>query len=393
MDVIPEELVDRILQYIADDPDSLQACALTSPLLHEPSHRLLLHAVALGGSSESRNLYQTLGDAVDASPHIARCIRMVAFTVPSTEMVLTQTAHLHSLMAKFTHLRHFMITSDEEDFDWTRIAPGITDELAQFLRCRTLDALHVSCIVGIPLDFVALTMSSALTVSFVETSVNDGEMQLNQQPVAENLLLSSSQTVADAFCRADLIPCISRLRRLWVGLEPTLHHIIESSAPMLEEIFMGSTDLISVSHFGHPGPLPDFPSLRLATIQLCIGEYEQPWLVHAMRALLASPAEVINLQILEAQLSTLEPALQALTAELTTRPDHSVFTPRIHWLLDLGVTEDGVLQEFSTAVGRALPQMYAAGRVTVGRYLGREDGLYWPSGRVVLATRVSSFIE
>ncbi|KAJ7627053.1 hypothetical protein FB45DRAFT_1082115 [Roridomyces roridus] len=393
MDTLPEELIGTIIQYV-EDQESIKSCALTATLFREPSQRILWHIWRFGGDGDDANAYQTLYSMFDESPHLSQYIRIATFCLPPPDRVLSQIDYLQPLLAKFTHLRHFLLASDEGQIEWRDLSPRISEALVVFLASQTLEALHICSIDHFPLDLMALTLSASATVGFIDVSVGEDPHMIDaQRPMCvENLILSeNSRDVAEALIRPQFASCISRLRRLWIRIEweQELSGILASAGSQLEEICFASSDrTLDLKLF------PALPALRFARIQLHLAApYQRSWLVDAMRALLASPAvEVITIEISDPTIGRLLIALDALAPLLRTG-----FAPVLQWELDVEDYHDDagarLVDEFRERVASTLPEMYRVGRVVVRQAEGSDHGLFWPGGTVIMAPRLPSYLD
>ncbi|KAJ7620177.1 hypothetical protein FB45DRAFT_1062544 [Roridomyces roridus] len=395
MENLPTELIETILEFV-DDTESLKSCSLTGSLLRGPSQRILLQTVAIGGDSDSKNHFLNMLSFFETSPQVLRAIRVVSFITPSPGLDIDplQSEYLGILIAGFPNLRHLAISGagrQDGDVGWDTLAPGIRTSLEDTISHGIQEALHISTMVRIPIKILVKALSCTKSVSFIEISVHNPdapETQIHSEvPQLENLVLSNSAGVADVLRRPDVRPFISNVRRLWIGLELELAHVVDYTAPKLDEVFFVSTDPVDESHLGHALPFPQFPNLRFAGMRLFLGDYERLWIVDAMRAILASPIiESILIDVSGVDLETLLPTLDSL-ADILGSPN----IPLVRWLLYVDHEEDGglgLLKEFGAAVERVLPKAHKAKRVIVDRAESHNDGLFWPSGKVIMAMRL-----
>ncbi|KAK7448795.1 hypothetical protein VKT23_013525 [Stygiomarasmius scandens] len=102
--MLPQELVDTIIDFLFDDKDSLNSCALVSKSWLPSSRFHLFHTVALASTDTDKR--RRLHDLITANPHIGNCIHYLQLSVPSEE----DTA-LEALLPLLPSLRKLNLTS------------------------------------------------------------------------------------------------------------------------------------------------------------------------------------------------------------------------------------------------------------------------------------------
>lgn len=90
---LPRELVDMILSHIKDDVDALKACRLagvTWPVMHMAATSSLFRVADLYMSKRGRSINAFL-EFINATPHIATCIREIQLHGPVQNSILRRT--------------------------------------------------------------------------------------------------------------------------------------------------------------------------------------------------------------------------------------------------------------------------------------------------------------
>ncbi|KAJ7438397.1 hypothetical protein B0H11DRAFT_2104985 [Mycena galericulata] len=157
MDSLPPELIDSILHEV-EDTKTLKACAIVASAFREPSQRILLRSVTVGGT---RKNYQTVSDILQKSAHIASYIRLLSFYLPSKDTPPAAVDFLPELLAKFTHLSYLTVYGD--GCPWDAVSTGITDAVEKLIRERCLEGLYIMYIEELPANLLALIFSSVST--------------------------------------------------------------------------------------------------------------------------------------------------------------------------------------------------------------------------------------
>jgi len=117
---IPQELIDRIVEELLEDEDSLCACALTSRSFQVPSQKCLFHRIELyddkqhrnhwlAGSNNTLNLCERLYLLFQTSPHLASIIKDLAIFDPG-DTWLTEENSLPFILPLLTNLEKIYIS-------------------------------------------------------------------------------------------------------------------------------------------------------------------------------------------------------------------------------------------------------------------------------------------
>ncbi|KAJ7508680.1 hypothetical protein B0H11DRAFT_1902272 [Mycena galericulata] len=392
MDTLPNEVIDLIFNEVYDT-DSLKACALVASTFRKSSQRILLRTVAFDFEINQTN--RALWATLQKSPHIASNVRMLLLNLPPAEDAALEELEclLPELLTIFTQVPQLILNGPTDHYSWEDMRPGIADALADFIGHRPLQGLHILSIHELPVHLVPLIASSASTVLFMTGSVKgdiphpltDGALAVRPVSSMENLLLLNDfKTVGDVVVRPDFARYIANLRRLWVRPDPGYSStIISATAQTLEEICFDCNGKSSPVHYFDVGgcktpPLPELPSLRIASLRLDFEDNDMPWFFDTMRSLLASPAEEIIIYIFAPELYTLSRTFGALNS-LFQR--HSVL-PRIRWCLNLD--DATLLTKFVAAIEQGMPKVHEEKKFIFE--CTSDDGpiLSWPSGSIIL---------
>ncbi|KAK7455745.1 hypothetical protein VKT23_010777 [Stygiomarasmius scandens] len=118
---IPQELIDRIVEELFGDKDSLHSCALTSQSFRVPSQKCLFHRIELyaekqrwshrGASFDefTLNLCERLYSLFETSPHLANYIKDLAIFDPG-DTWLTEENSLPFILPLLTNLERIYIS-------------------------------------------------------------------------------------------------------------------------------------------------------------------------------------------------------------------------------------------------------------------------------------------
>ncbi|KAJ7438403.1 hypothetical protein B0H11DRAFT_591053 [Mycena galericulata] len=399
MDTIPPELIYSIVHEISDT-ETLKACALVASAFREPSQRILLRSVILGGDNPCHS-YRTVWTILQISAHIASYVRTLLFNLPTKDSASGQTCSLPELLGKFTNVSQLVISGATQQSKWDDLIPGAADAVFTFIRKPTLEGFHVMDIQELPIDLLALVLSSVTTTSFLSGSVNRQASPLltSGHPIPsimENLVfLDDFEGLGNIFAGAAFAPCMANLRKLWVRPGPGYtSNIVASAADNLEEICFDCTDMDATEF--DASPLVDrFPSLRFFSIRLDFDDRDRPWVVQTLCSILSSDAQDIAItydcdNIFEPrELHTLSSStMDALNNALRGRP----VCPRLSWRLQFFDADDedadpdaaGFVMDFTAGVEQGIPIAHERGMLVVEKISGPEQILTWPGGTTIL---------
>ncbi|KAJ7628210.1 hypothetical protein DFH06DRAFT_723705 [Mycena polygramma] len=378
MDSVPSELIDSIFLQVPDI-ETLKECALVASRFREPSQRILLRSVSLGGTHHS---YRYVWDIIQQSPHIATYVRTLKLDIrrdkASPEWLLPE------LLDKFTNVTQLHLSKDTAGYTRARLEPVIADAIVALIRRPTLEGFHTYDMERLPISLVAVIFFSVTSASFLSGSVD------HQNPTAsiaspaiptdvENLVLSDCFTrLRDVLASAEFLPRIANLRRLWTS--PCAHSsaIINAAAQKLEELCVDCTD--SPYAQGPDAPqLHNFPSLRFFSITLKCDDFDEPWVVSALCSVLLSRAE----EIIITQCSFGIPAISSTTMNSLNRvlSGRRVF-PRIRWRLHSRNMDDAeaLLRDFTAVIEEGIPTAHEREMLAVELLSGDYTALTWPGG-------------
>ncbi|KAK7455743.1 hypothetical protein VKT23_010775 [Stygiomarasmius scandens] len=150
----PQELIDYIVDELAEDSNSLQACALTSRSFRRPSQRILFQLVSLEGvhcsikplraRGKRPTRCQRLYAILEASPHIAGLIRDLSFT--GDYMDRWNDNALPLVLSRMTNIRRFFFSSDPETsslLNFSAFPNPVKDALFALLQSHSVEHIGI----------------------------------------------------------------------------------------------------------------------------------------------------------------------------------------------------------------------------------------------------------
>ncbi|KAJ7627958.1 hypothetical protein DFH06DRAFT_1480682 [Mycena polygramma] len=347
----PQELIDAIISEVKDI-SSLKACALAASECRVPAQRTLLSSLTLEHSWSPDEACVLLRD----SPHVAKYITRLCVRMHPGKR---STDTLRELLGKLTNVRKCTIRGDVDGRDWGSLRRTALPVI-EFARRQNVAELHVLFIDALPLRILALLISSAPILSFYDVwiGVSAEPVPLVVPALMEQLLVRGPVSVLEALGRTKFASYIAK----------TLEHI----------------------HFQDISLVPSLSSvLRLRSVDLGITV-----MTSNGPALLAKLSSICNscpatLRQINISVQAFNPAV-VLNAAALSALDVVLFrchaSPVIRWRLDFdtGTTPPigpvkiaAQLAQFTVFMQAGLPQMAAAGRLIVERYLLGGDTGEW----------------
>ncbi|KAJ7504917.1 hypothetical protein B0H11DRAFT_449347 [Mycena galericulata] len=243
MDSVPSELIDSIFLRVPDI-ETLKECALVASRFREPSQRILLRSVSLGGTHHS---YRYVWDIIQRSPHIATYVRTLRLDIRRDEA--SPEWLLPELLGKFTNVTQLRLSKDTRLYTRARVVPVIADAIVALIRQPTLEGFHTWDMQRLPISLVAVIFSSVTSASFLSGSVEHQNSTASTPTPAistsvENLVLSDGFTrLRDVLASAEFLPRMANLRRLWTSPCANSNAIINAAAQTLEELCVDCTGM------------------------------------------------------------------------------------------------------------------------------------------------------
>ncbi|KAJ6592357.1 hypothetical protein B0H19DRAFT_1224302, partial [Mycena capillaripes] len=169
MDTIPQELVGAIVGQIGDN-ESLKMCSLVSRMFRDPSQRILLYSLALGGDKP----YSTAWTLLRESPHAARHLRRLHCLLPDEDAAPEQVdALLCAILNNLSNVRHcYFVGATGDLWTWPSTRPQLSLAIFEFIKRQKLAQLHVLAIHALPRAILALFLGAAPSLSIVEVSID-----------------------------------------------------------------------------------------------------------------------------------------------------------------------------------------------------------------------------
>ncbi|KAJ6578395.1 hypothetical protein B0H19DRAFT_1123097 [Mycena capillaripes] len=304
MTTIPQELVEVILAdfHPVDDRESLKYISLTATNFAGPAQRIMFRSLALH-AADIPGWYPTFERALNlfnGSPHIALYVEDLTVRLP----IQGSPKHhnlLEQVLPMFSNVRRFVLRG--VGVTWDNLELGLKTTLATFLLRASLEKLHLSQILDMPLAIIAIAAQTISVLSlqniFVkaepETQWEEGLNPSSSPRLTHLILASPPGGEFDPFQKLILPAYIANIQRLVIQKSAFSNRLIHAVASTL-------TDL-SFDCFGTQNPF-DLPQLpKLASLELKLGT--------AFRVLLPGwlPATLV-------QLPVALPALRTLTLHL-----------------------------------------------------------------------------
>ncbi|KAJ6562202.1 hypothetical protein B0H19DRAFT_1259784 [Mycena capillaripes] len=248
MAAIPQELVEVILAdfHPVDDIESLKSISLTATNFAGPAQRIMFRSLALHGH-EMPGWCPTFERALNlfnGSPHIAFYVQDLSVRLP----IKTSPEHhnlLELVLPKLSHVRRFIIRG--VGVAWDDLGPCLQSTLAKFLLGPSLDKLHLSHILGMPLTVIAIAAQTISVLSLnnvflktTEETLSDSGLNPRASPRLNHLILSSTRgSQFNAFLGLIVSPVYTaNLQRLAVEQSDFSGDLLRAVAPTLTELIL-----------------------------------------------------------------------------------------------------------------------------------------------------------
>ena len=171
---IPQELIDKIIDQLHTDQDTLKACAVVSRSFLSPSRRHLYYSIDLGDSftiSVQRSL-QKLYDILKSHPDIASLIREFHILLVRGPAIFTDWIEEDVLLQGILGMTQLQLLSlngtvyHSTDM-WDDIPINIQSAVLQCFQSPTLTEVRLNCIGTLPTSVIAtLTHVRRLSLRF-----------------------------------------------------------------------------------------------------------------------------------------------------------------------------------------------------------------------------------
>ncbi|KAK0450522.1 uncharacterized protein EV420DRAFT_1646441 [Desarmillaria tabescens] len=393
--IIPQELIDIIIDNLYNHPRSLRACALVSSSWSGRSQQNLFSRITLAGrpwpdQPKGRTAAELFLRLIESAPHVPGFVRhleiiegdvfksdrWLARSIPVLDHILPALTNLRTLHINFSGLL------------WRHI-PGIHTSFLSASRLPDLHKVTISSLTSVPsLDklFTLFQGSNIADISLVNVTtcaLTNGSQTYTPKSLRiplENLSLSLdgdqvwglTSWLADPSCILQL----SGLRKLHVNI--LYSREMKAVSRLLETLHMPSLETIEIQLEAldstdsiHPENLPDisrFRHVRLTLTQECLGCESEEWIS-------ASLAAICWTQILE---NFRENVIETVTLMLPKiHPEKFPEAERMHWIaLDAALMradmshlrgvylEDEISQEMgyrNAVIKNILPNLYGKG--------------------------------
>ncbi|KAJ7176989.1 hypothetical protein C8R46DRAFT_1346901 [Mycena filopes] len=377
---LPHELLAAILAEI-DDFRTLKNCSLASTALRDPSQRLLLRSLTLGGDEPK---YAAAAALLRTSPHVAAYFTTLSFLLPAAVAPSDDTDSLREVLPKLTNVRICYILGTIGGLrPWHEVPAPLAASLFAFLHRAPLAQLHIIAFAALPTDILCAFLSTAPTLSFLGVAAAaDTNPEIADAPSSlgvQNLLLTACSTVVDALTSPALSARLPNLRAICA--DPDLeygHRMLSAFAHQLQHIELerSGIDFRREAASAPPAPLPPMPLLRSANLAIAFDPRETPHLIARISSLLFHNPPNLYLQHLRIACSDIqrwpvdpymEPAtIAALDALLA---DSSLRTVR--WALHVLPKHVGEFAAFANGMERGMPRFTGedrGGRLVVERW-------------------------
>ncbi|KAJ6562201.1 hypothetical protein B0H19DRAFT_1068871 [Mycena capillaripes] len=215
MAAILQELVEVILAdfHPVDDRNSLKSIALAATNFAEPAQRVMFRSLALQGH-----------DTPGWCPTFERALNLFngLHTLLSILPIKGSPEHLELVLPRFSNVWRFIIRG--VGVAWDDLEPGLKSTLATFLSGPSLEKLHLSHILGMPLAIIAIAAQTIPMLSLQniflkaeQEAPSAEELDPSSSPRLTHLILSSPRGGEfDPFQKLMLPAYIANIQRLFI---------------------------------------------------------------------------------------------------------------------------------------------------------------------------------
>ncbi|KAJ6502835.1 hypothetical protein C8R47DRAFT_1106915 [Mycena vitilis] len=384
MSVLPQEMIEAIVEQLDDIP-SLKACCLAgSPFLTSSQRNLhCFLTIGLGLSLTAARC-----TFLEETPHIAAYITRISIQL-STNSATPEIRDFLRVLTVLTNVRTCVLRAARIRVHWERhISPYLSMCMTDFLLRQPLRELYVRTIDDIPIQVLVKFLHSASAISFSDSSLSNDmwgtaslpplpDASLAQPPVVKRLSFAHGcDNIVEMLARQQTFDPTA-LRELQITLprftddEVYGHTVVCFAARALESvtIALGGSS---------PPPIPGFtsplPALRSLELKFAIAAPDLRWIADTVSTFLSASAALATLVIsihpflassdYPPLLATELVAMRTLEAELLTRPGVS----RVIWRFEKSSRYDMMSNSFAALMRRAMPKLHKQKRLCFERY-------------------------
>ncbi|KAJ7607274.1 hypothetical protein DFH06DRAFT_1347540 [Mycena polygramma] len=379
MPVIPQELLEAIVEEL-DDVPSLKACSLAgSPLIHSSQRNL--HSLLIlrqGSCSAARCTF------LEETPRIASYITRLTINLPEANHN-NDFENFLRVLSVLTRVRTCILGGS--GFAWySHLSRPLSVAIVKFLAHQPLHQLHAQSLYDLPTPeepaFVPPPLPRSFNIQLIRFTKSDSIVKLLAYP-------------KPAFHIAALRELHLTLPYVWVEFHG--YALITSAAPTLEYITISvkgpsvySSRFLAIDHvriinssdWTRTGDsalhIPEFqgplPVLRRLELKFNLADLDLLWLSQTVPAFLSvSPALATLVISIRPPVASLESnmlsdddltKISALQNDLLAHPA----SPSIIWQFEKSSRYDGMFDRFAPHVLEGMGEMHATGRLGCQRY-------------------------
>ena len=162
---IPQDIIDNVIDVVADDTNSLKQCSLVSSSFLLPSRKHLFSRISIRGERSCEGIHQLLLQ----NPFIQPCVKSITMNFSRYRQWVDNTSILVILRLPFCCLERFAIylprnsshcqwdamdwNHDCESWDWNYFGNEFREALGNIMLSSTLKTLSLNGITNLPISF------------------------------------------------------------------------------------------------------------------------------------------------------------------------------------------------------------------------------------------------